>query len=322
VMLFTSSISHAIEIMQLLPPFVAALVTGETPGPERDEIIEAFKAQKLKYLVNVSVLTTGFDAPHVDVIAVLRPTESVALYQQIVGRGLRLSPGKTDCLILDYTGQGHDLYSPLIEENKPNSSAVPVEVTCPQCGTQNQFWGLVDDEGTLIEHYGRRCQGALENPLTLETEPCGFRFRFKWCEQCGEENDISARVCAGCKFILVDNDKKLKEAMSLKDAHIMRVETMLFRPGLDKKGQGRLEVSYFDADAEVLKEYFYLNSEEDSRAFYFNFIRMHLRLPGRQVRIQGVEQALKAQNLFRAPMFVIARKQKHFWSIREKIFMD
>lgn len=50
--------------------------------------------------MNVSVLTTGFDAPHVDLIAILRPTESVSLYQQIVGRGLRLAPGKTDCLIM------------------------------------------------------------------------------------------------------------------------------------------------------------------------------------------------------------------------------
>ena len=54
-------------------------------GPERDRIIEAFKAQAYRYLVNVAVLTTGFDAPHVDLIAILRPTESVSLYQQIVG---------------------------------------------------------------------------------------------------------------------------------------------------------------------------------------------------------------------------------------------
>ncbi|MBV2167699.1 MAG: DEAD/DEAH box helicase, partial [Bdellovibrio sp.] len=86
VMIFTSAITHAVEIMQNLPPYVAALVVGDTPDQERDEIIAAFKEQKLKFLVNVSVLTTGFDAPHVDVIAILRPTESVSLYQQIIGR--------------------------------------------------------------------------------------------------------------------------------------------------------------------------------------------------------------------------------------------
>ena len=322
VMIFTSSVNHAIEIMQCLPAYISALVTGETPGQEREDIIAAFKNQKLKFLVNVSVLTTGFDAPHVDVIAILRPTESVSLYQQIVGRGLRLSPGKTDCLILDFTGQGHDLYSPLIEEDRPNSLAVSVEVICPQCGIENQFWGIKDSEGILVEHYGRQCQGSLESPDSEEFEKCGYRFRFKRCDQCGEENDIAARSCSSCKHILVDNDQKLKEAMSLKDAHVMRVETMVLESRVDKKGLSRLEVNYFDADAEVLKEYFYLNTAEDCRAFYFNFSRMHLRLPGQMIFINGLEDALRSRNLFRAPMFVIARKQKHFWSIREKIWND
>ncbi|WP_374074487.1 DEAD/DEAH box helicase family protein [Bdellovibrio bacteriovorus] len=320
VMIFTSSINHAIEIMQNLPPYIAALVVGDTPDQERDEIIEAFKQQKLKFLVNVSVLTTGFDAPHVDVIAILRPTESVSLYQQIVGRGLRLSPGKMDCLILDYTGQGHDLYSPEIDEDKPSNKAVKVDVICPECGVTNNFWGLVDPDGELIEHYGRKCKGAFEDPLTQELSPCGFRFRFKRCEQCGSENDIAARGCASCGNVLVDNDKKLKEAMLLKDAHVMRVETMTFHKSQDKKGSARLEVHYFDADAQVLKEYFYLNSQEDCRAFYFNFIRMHNRLPEQKIFVRNADDVLLVQKKFRMPMFVIARKQKHFWSIREKIF--
>ena len=62
---------------------------GDTENSERDQIIQEFKERKFKYLVNVSVLTTGFDAPHVDVIALLRLTESVSLYQQIVGRGTK-----------------------------------------------------------------------------------------------------------------------------------------------------------------------------------------------------------------------------------------
>ncbi|MDA4834871.1 helicase-related protein, partial [Enterobacter hormaechei] len=107
VMIFAATVEHAREITGLLPADDAALITGETPGPERDRLIEAFKAQQFRYLVNVSVLTTGFDAPHVDLIAILRPTESVSLDQQIVGRGLRLAPGKTDCLILDYAGNPH-----------------------------------------------------------------------------------------------------------------------------------------------------------------------------------------------------------------------
>ncbi|MEY4616699.1 MAG: hypothetical protein RJB66_1659 [Pseudomonadota bacterium] len=320
VMIFTSSVNHAIEIMKSLPPFVAALVTGETPDLERDEIIKAFKLKELKYLVNVSVLTTGFDAPHVDVIAILRPTESVSLYQQIVGRGLRLSPGKVDCLILDFTGQDHDLFAPEIDDDKPRSDSVPVEVVCPQCGVTNNFWGLVDEEGLVIEHFGRQCQGATLDSSTKQLKPCGYRFRFKICDQCGEDNDISARICGNCDHVLVDNDKKLREAMQLKDAHVMRVDSVQYHAGADKNGKPRFEVHYYDVDAQVLKEYFYLSSPEDCKAFYFNFVRMHNRLPERKLSIQSVSEALAKKEQFRPPFFVIARKKKHFWVIREKIF--
>lgn len=322
VMIFTSSVSHAIEIMKCLPPYVSALVVGDTPSEERDEVIEAFKDRKLKFLVNVSVLTTGFDAPHVDVIAILRPTESVSLYQQIVGRGLRLSEGKTDCLVLDYTGQDHDLFSPEVGNSKPVKESVPVEVPCPQCGAVNTFWGIVDPDGELVEHFGRRCQGAFENPVSKEVQECGFRFRFKRCDKCGEENDISARTCSSCSHLLIDNDKKLKEAMSLKDAHVMRVETMTFEKGWDKKGHERLEIKYYDADAQPLTEYFYLNTPEDCQAFYFNFIRMHNRVPEKKIFVRNADEVLRMQDRFRVPLFVVARKQKYFWSIREKIFND
>jgi DNA repair protein RadD len=320
VMIFTSSVAHTKEILQVLPPKISALVTGETDSDEREDIINAFKRRELKFLVNVSVLTTGFDAPHVDVIAILRPTESVSLYQQIVGRGLRLSEGKEDCLILDYTGQGHDLFSPEIGEDKAVSGSVPVEVPCPQCGLLNNFWGIVDRDGDLIEHFGRRCKGAIEDSHTHELVECGFRFRFKLCDQCGKENDIAARTCHACQHALIDDDKRLKEAMSLKDAHVMRVDSMVFEKTRDKKGNERLEIRYYDADANVLKEYFYLNSSESHRAFYFNFVRMHNRLPEKKLVVANVDEAIQSLSKFRSPMFVIARKQKYFWTIREKIF--
>lgn len=320
VMIFTSSVNHAVEIMRSLPPYVAALVTGETESSDREEIIHAFKERKLKYLVNVSVLTTGFDAPHVDVIAILRPTESVSLYQQIVGRGLRLSPNKKDCLVLDYTGQNHDLFAPEIDEDKPNTSSVKVEVLCPECGVTNHFWGLKDAEGNIKEHFGRKCLGILEDPVSGEIEKCNFRFRFKRCDQCGAENDIAARVCSSCRHMLVDNDKKLKEAMALKDAHVLQVDSVTYTKGYDKSGNERLEVRYYDFDAKHLTEYFYLRNATDAKAFYFNFIRMHSRLPEKKLFIKTVDEAIAQRESFRNPSFVIARQQKKFWVVREKIF--
>jgi DNA repair protein RadD len=82
----------------------AGYVDGETPDNERAKLIQEFKNQELKYLVNVNVLTTGFDAPGVDCVSLLRNTLSPGLYYQMVGRGFRLAPGKQDCLVLDFGG--------------------------------------------------------------------------------------------------------------------------------------------------------------------------------------------------------------------------
>ena len=92
----------------------------------------------------------------------MRPTESNSLYQQIVGRGLRLSDDKKDCYILDYTGMGHDIYTPEISDKKPAKDTVPVIVPCPACNFENNFWGYIDYDGDMIEHFGRKCKGATQ----------------------------------------------------------------------------------------------------------------------------------------------------------------
>jgi DNA repair protein RadD len=322
VMIFTASVRHAEEILSHLPSTESALVVGDTAGSERDRIIQEFKDRRIKFLVNVSVLTTGFDAPHVDLIALLRPTESVGLYQQIIGRGLRLSPGKVDCLILDYTGIGPDIFAPEIDKDKPTSESVLVQVPCPSCGHINDFWGLVDPDGDLIEHFGRRCRGAHEDPVTGQIEACDFRFRFKRCPSCGTENDIAARVCSSCSAVLVDNDKKLKDAMALKDAHIMRPDSMQLAKSYDKNGRERLEVRYYDHDGQSLREFFSMSSPTELKAFYYSFTRIHLRIPGQRLDIASADEAVASSDKFRLPMFVIARKNKQWWDIREKIFDD
>lgn len=161
VMVFASTIQHAEECMRSLPPELSRIVTGKTPPKERDKIIEDFKAQKFKYLVNVAILTTGFDAPHVDVIAILRKTESIGLMQQIIGRGLRLYEGKTHVLILDYAEniEAHcpdgDIFRPDVRASLGNgSSGLPIKVNCPTCRYQNEFSCRKNDEGHAIDDEG------------------------------------------------------------------------------------------------------------------------------------------------------------------------
>jgi DNA repair protein RadD len=107
VLLFASGIKHGQHIVQVLKEQHAiecGFVTGTTPAGERDALLEEFCNARMKYLCNVNVLTTGFDASIIDCVALLRPTLSPGLYYQMVGRGFRLHPGKKDCLVLDFGG--------------------------------------------------------------------------------------------------------------------------------------------------------------------------------------------------------------------------
>lgn len=322
VMIFSSTVKHAEEILGCLPPGEARIVLGETGEQTRDRIINDFKEKKFRYLVNVSVLTTGFDAPHVDVIAILRPTESVSLYQQIVGRGLRLAEGKSDCFVLDYAGVSHDIYSPEISDKKPTPESVIVPVPCPKCGFENNFWGRVDDDGNITDHFGRTCKGGVQDPDTYEFKACGYRFRFKICPSCSTENDLTARNCSKCKQTLIDADTKLKQARLSKNAHVLKPDTIELDEGYDKKGNPFLRVKYYDYDAKHVSEIHYLNNETSIKKFNINFLRSHLRRPEWELPIESVEDALKCERFFRMPSFVIARKQGNFWRITEKIFAE
>ncbi|MYL23007.1 DEAD/DEAH box helicase [Halomonas alkaliantarctica] len=318
VMIFAATVAHAEEIMGYLPDGQAALITGATESQTRTRLIAAFKARDIKYLVNVAVLTTGFDAPHVDVIAILRPTESVSLYQQVVGRGLRLSPGKTDCLILDYAGNPWDLYAPEVGEPKPDSDSEPVQVECPACGHANLFWGKRDGE-FLIEHFGRRCQGLVDAEAG-KSRQCDFRFRFKVCGECGAENDIAARRCHGCRKLLVDADDKLKDALKLKDARVLRVSGMQLDATTNGRGLPRLKVTYFDEDGTALSEWFALETPAQRRAFYAAFLRDHLRAPGSRWQPTTPEEVVSEQRRLRHPDFVVGRKVGRHFQIRDKLF--
>ena len=322
VMIFSSTVKHAQEIMDHLPTGQARLVVGTTELSERDQIVHDFKQKAFKYLVNVSVLTTGFDAAHVDVIAILRPTESISLYQQIVGRGLRLDTDKKDCLVLDYTGMGHSIFSPEIGEKKTASESVAVQVPCPECGFINDFWGILDDDGKLLEHFGRKCRGGHVNTDNYELIPCGYRFRFKICTQCSAENDISARDCSNCGCELIDPDTKLKQARLSKDAHVLTPDSIEMLERVDKKGTPYLQVKYYDYDAQFVAEMHYLNNPSSLKKFSINFLRSHLRKPELQVDISSVSDAVKLRAQLRMPSFVIARKQGKFWKITEKIFSE
>ena len=316
VMIFAATVQHAQEIAGYLPEQETALVTGATDLRDRDQLIQRFKQRQLKYLVNVSVLTTGFDAPHVDLIAILRPTQSVSLYQQIVGRGLRLDEGKRDCLVIDYAGNHVNLHHPEVGEPKPNLDSEPVQVFCPGCGFANIFWGKTDSDGRVVEHYGRRCQGLLESIDDDAGRPqqCDYRFRFKECPHCGGENDIAARNCGHCHQAIIDPDDQLRDALKLKDAMVIRCAGV----SLAVEGQ-KLRITYHGEDGEELRESFDFSKPAQRAVFNKLFGRRFANGQAPKVFARANE-VLEMQVLLPAPDFVIARKQKHYWQVQERIF--
>lgn len=102
---FATSVKHAQLLTICLKTLGAnaACIVGETPYDERVSFIEEFKSNNLNILINFGVLTTGFDAPNTDAVLIARPTYSVVLYSQMIGRGLRGTRmgGTKDCKILN-----------------------------------------------------------------------------------------------------------------------------------------------------------------------------------------------------------------------------
>jgi DNA repair protein RadD len=137
-LIFCTGVDHSYHIRDVLRSrgITAETVTGETPLPERDDILDRFKAGKVKAVTNANVLTTGFDFPDIDLIGMLRPTMSPVLYVQQAGRGMRPKTGGGDCLVLDFAGVVRQ-HGPITMVKAPSAKGeggiAPVK-NCPECG--------------------------------------------------------------------------------------------------------------------------------------------------------------------------------------------
>lgn len=152
---FASGVDHAYHLRDLLVDrgVTCEVIHAATPSEERKAILQAFKAGKIRALASMNVLTTGFDAPGVDLIAMARPTKSAGLYIQMAGRGTRpvygpghdmttaagrlaaIAAGKANCLVLDFAGniQRHGPIDMIdVKEKVKGEGEAPVKV-CPEC---------------------------------------------------------------------------------------------------------------------------------------------------------------------------------------------
>lgn len=143
-LIFGSSIEHCyhIEAELKLHGITTGVITGKTDKEERAHTLKRYQYGDIKCLINLNVLTVGFDAPQTDLIALLRATKSTGLYIQILGRGMRIAPNKDNCLILDYGGNIERFgpvdkicITPKVQRDGTVRSEVSVQPTklCPEC---------------------------------------------------------------------------------------------------------------------------------------------------------------------------------------------
>ncbi|MCA9300612.1 MAG: hypothetical protein KDA28_16190, partial [Phycisphaerales bacterium] len=218
VLIFSSGIRHGqhiVEVMRDRHGVECGFVSGDTPSGVRATILDRFRTGELRYLCNVNVLTTGFDAPHIDCVALVRPTMSPGLYYQMVGRGFRLSPGKGDCLVLDFGGNvlrhGPVDAIRLAEDDRGEGDAPAKECpacqaliasgyqVCPECGhefpergrgkheAEASTEGILSGQASRDEHrvsettfHVHMKRGDPSAPLTMRVEyRCGFNTYFR-----------------------------------------------------------------------------------------------------------------------------------------------
>ena len=138
---FAVSIEHAEQIAKAvrLRGITCEVITGKTKKKDRERLLADFSTGAIHCLVNVGVLTTGFDEPQIKLIALFRPTKSTSLYIQMLGRGVRIHPSKTDCMVLDFAGNilEHGAFDDPDIGKQAQSTAGEGEAPtreCEQCG--------------------------------------------------------------------------------------------------------------------------------------------------------------------------------------------
>lgn len=207
---FCVTVDHAEHVCSALIQrgIAAAVVTGETSAGERDARIAAFRAGRLRCLVNVAVLTTGFNVRDVDFLFLLRATKSPVLYTQIMGRALRTAEGKINALIADFTDTIETL-GPVdaIKGKLPTGRGGGIAPTklCPECGNPNPTaapkCGACGHEfppPERIKHGARASAAAILSGQQVENETVPIDdVRYRLHRKPGSKNSLRVEYYSG-----------------------------------------------------------------------------------------------------------------------------
>lgn len=313
VIIFASTKRHAAEVKRVLLALgeqdgMIGLVTDDTPDRERDAAIDKSKAGELRWLINVSCLTTGFDSPLIDTVLFLRPIGSLTLLVQCLGRAARLLKNwmiekgyvKPNYLVLDYAGVfdrlGHLLDSPIINDAELARSKEKDETIqyCPVCHEEN---GLK----------ARRCRGK------SASEPdgrCGHFFgKSIECPKCMTQNDVTAQVCRSCSHELIDPNRKLLNK-AYTDDEMRRVVGMTLSPSKNGSLKVTYELEHEPEHGHPYELFFGLHKEGSKRIFEVKFVNVHIKSWGWRPKVLGMstaEQICMMKDAFKAPTHIAYR---------------
>ena len=183
--------------------YAAEHIDGKTPTDERDDILERFREGKTQILCNCSIVTEGFDLPELECVQVVRPTQSLSFWLQMVGRSLRTAKGKIAAIILDHTDNYKRLGLPDAERDwtlDGIDNELP-ELPVPQGGMGDSDRELVHREGELLEVYSN----LINTEMTLE-----IPFYI------AQNGGIQSVILSNRKEVLVTIPKGIKEGEKLK----------------------------------------------------------------------------------------------------------
>jgi DNA repair protein RadD len=298
-LVFCVGVNHARDVAQAIRMHghSCEIVIGDTPKTVRAQRLADFKAGKIKVLVSVAVLTTGFDSTNIDAIIVLRPTLSPGLWVQLLGRGTRLHPGKENCLVADFTNNLHT-HGPvdLIDIDGDGEVRTSPYRVCPECGK-------------LIEPRAKACT-------------CGFSFE-RECHKCHGLFDRNLKVCPNCGAFVpgqprkADHNTEAAGGQVLSDGHGLMTEEVDWMSAQRHKKEGKLDsvkITYYLDEMMHRKRNEWLCFDHGGYAAK-KAAQRWVRLGGKVPTPGSVDEALKRSDELEAPTEIRVQKEGKYWRV-------
>lgn len=342
----TRQIAAALKLLGVNPEQIG-VITENTPQKEQTRILEAAKSGKLKFTINVSVLTTGINVAEWDSVVFMRPIASIVLLIQAIGRILRLlikdgdvpmlerdaltaemrkmliaASNKPDALVLDYAGVmdtlGHLYESPILEAAELDKAKKEGKelIECPKCMKEHGIQ-------TMNSPNARRCLGMTgKDPLTGAAVRCDHFWHFRLCPGCETQNDQVARECRKCKRMLIDPNA------ALNNKHYVSGESIPVRSMTAGAGSGgkfflRYELSTGDTPIEI----FYPHAGTNKKVNTMIWAKFVDQLPidsRSKFRLRAMKASTVAENLelIPVPTEISARKKGDKWTVGRRWYAE